>query len=101
MGHGAKAGGLPAARADGRCAATCLLSQIYTGMDDDEFFAHEGDLDAAQDLVTLVGHEHGELFTYPGSSHLYVDSSLPTYDAEATALTLQRSRAALDRFGGP
>ena len=66
---------------------------------DDEFFAHEGDLDAAQELVMTVGPEVGELFTYPGNGHLFVDSSLPSYDAEATALVVERSRTLLDRLG--
>jgi dienelactone hydrolase len=68
------------------------------GMDDDEFFAHEGDLEAGRELVTKVGPEVGELFTYPGNRHLFVDSSLPSYDAEATALVVKRSRAFLDRL---
>ena len=69
------------------------------GMDDDEFFAHEGDLDAARELVMTVGRGVGELFTYPGGGHLFVDSALPSYDAEATALVVERSRAFLDRVG--
>ncbi|HSM01513.1 MAG TPA: dienelactone hydrolase family protein [Acidimicrobiia bacterium] len=66
------------------------------GMDDDEFFAHEGDIDAARELVGAV--EHGELFTYPGDSHLFLDSSLPSFDLQATELALERSRAFLDRL---
>jgi dienelactone hydrolase len=68
------------------------------GMDADEFFAEEGDIDAARELVTTVGPQRGELFVYPGSSHLFTDSSLPTYDADATALVLNRSRDFLDRL---
>ena len=68
------------------------------GKDQDPFFALEGDLDAARDLVEAVGPERGELFVYPGDQHLFVDSSLATYDAEATALVLQRSRAFLARL---
>ncbi|WP_432537875.1 dienelactone hydrolase family protein [Kineococcus arenarius] len=67
------------------------------GMDDDEFFAHEGDLDAARDLVALIGPQQGEVFTYSGSRHLFVDSSLPSYDPSAAALALERGRAFLDR----
>lgn len=66
------------------------------GMDDDPFFAHEGDLDAARELVAATD---GELFTYPGSRHLFVDSSLPSYDEAATSLVLERSSAFLDRVG--
>ncbi len=32
----------------------------------------------------------GELFLYPGDQHYFADSSLPSYDAEATALLTQR-----------
>ncbi len=75
-----------------------LAVQVH-GMDDDEFFAHEGDLDAARELVTTVGPDTGELFTYPGSRHLFLDRSLPSHDAESTALVVERSRAFLDRVG--
>jgi len=69
------------------------------GMDQDPFFALEGDLDAARDLVTSAGPEVAELFVYPGDRHLFTDSSLPSYDAAATALVVERSRALLDRVG--
>jgi len=72
--------------------------QIH-GMDEDPFFALEGDLDAARDLVETVGPELAELFVYPGDRHLFADSSLPSYDADAAALVLQRSREFLDRLG--
>lgn len=74
-----------------------LPVQVH-GMDDDEFFAHEGDLDAARELVTSIGPGIGEVFTYAGDRHLFLDSSLPTFDAEATALVVERSRAFLDRL---
>lgn len=74
-----------------------LPVQVH-GMDDDEFFAHEGDLDAARQLVATTGADVGEVFTYPGKQHLFTDSSLPTYDAAATALAVQRSRQLLDRI---
>lgn len=70
--------------------------QIH-GMDQDPFFALEGDIDAARQLVDTVGPELAELFVYPGDQHLFTDSSLPSYDANATALVLQRSREFLDR----
>jgi dienelactone hydrolase len=69
------------------------------GMDHDPFFAEEGDLDAARELVGTVGPELGELFVYPGDRHLFTDSSLPSYDADAAGLVLERSRAFLDRVG--
>jgi dienelactone hydrolase len=67
-----------------------LPVQIH-GKGDDEFFAHEGDIDAARDLVAKIGPEKAELFVYPGHEHLFVDSSLPTYDGDAAALVTQRT----------
>jgi len=67
------------------------------GMDQDEFFALEGDLDAAREIVA-AGPERGELFTYPGDQHLFVDESLPSHDADATALAVMRARDFLGRF---
>ena len=72
--------------------------QIH-GKEADPFFALEGDIDAARELVSTVGPELAQLFTYPGDQHLYADSSLPSYDADAAALTVQRSREFLDRLG--
>ncbi len=72
--------------------------QIH-GMDQDPIFALEGDLDAARGLVETVGPDLAELFVYPGDRHLFLDSSLPSYDAGAAALVLQRSRELLDRVG--
>ena len=67
-----------------------LAVQIH-GKADDEFFAHEGDIDAARELVSTIGPDRAELFVYPGDEHLFVDSSLPSYDADAAALVLQRT----------
>ena len=61
--------------------------QIH-GMDSDPFFVGEGDIDAARALVEST--EQAELFLYPGSEHYFADSSLPSYDAGATALLTQR-----------
>jgi dienelactone hydrolase len=72
--------------------------QIH-GMDKDPFFALEGDIDAARELVETVGPELATLFTYPGDRHLFTDSTLPSYDPDATALAVQRSRELLDRVG--
>ncbi|MEU1234638.1 dienelactone hydrolase family protein [Micromonospora aurantiaca (nom. illeg.)] len=69
------------------------------GMERDPFFGLEGDVDAARELVSIVGPERGELYVYPGDRHLFTDSSLPSYDAEATALVVSRSRELLDRLG--
>lgn len=58
------------------------------GMDKDPFFMDEGDIDAARALVEEA--EDGELFLYPGDQHYFADSSLPSYDPEASALLTQR-----------
>ncbi|HSS61403.1 MAG TPA: dienelactone hydrolase family protein [Candidatus Limnocylindrales bacterium] len=59
----------------------------------DEWF--ESDREAANELV---GSAHdAELFLYPGDRHLFADSSLPDYDAAATALLMSRVVAFLDR----
>ncbi|HEX7005128.1 MAG TPA: dienelactone hydrolase family protein [Trueperaceae bacterium] len=58
------------------------------GMDEDPYFAKEGDLDAARELVELA--EEGELFVYSGDQHYFADRTLPSYDPEATALLTRR-----------
>jgi dienelactone hydrolase len=58
------------------------------GMDADPFFVGEGDIDAAREVVAQA--TDGELFLYPGDQHYFADSSLPSYDADATALLVQR-----------
>jgi dienelactone hydrolase len=72
--------------------------QIH-GMDKDPFFALEGDIDAAREIVETVGPDRGELFVYPGDVHLFTDSSLPSYDKAATALVVERSLAFLGKLG--
>jgi dienelactone hydrolase len=72
--------------------------QIH-GMDKDPFFALEGDIDAARELVATVGSQLAELFVYPGDRHLFTDSSLPSYDPDPARLVLQRSKEFLDRVG--
>lgn len=59
------------------------------GMDADPIFVGEGDIEAARALIESVGQ--GELFLYPGDQHYFADSSLPSYDADATALLLHRT----------
>jgi len=68
--------------------------QIH-GMEGDEFFAGEGDIDAARALVEAT--TDAELFLYPGKQHLFADSSLPSYDAQAAGLLTERVLAFLDR----
>ncbi len=64
-----------------------LPAQIH-GMDRDPYFAGEGDLDAARELVASTPGV--ELFVYPGDRHCFADSSLPLYDAAASALLTRR-----------
>jgi dienelactone hydrolase len=61
--------------------------QIH-GMDNDPFFVGEGDIHAAREIVEKV--KDAELFLYPGDQHYFADSSLPSYDANATALLTKR-----------
>jgi dienelactone hydrolase len=68
--------------------------QIH-GMDADPVFVGEGDVDAAREIVDSV--DDAELFLYPGDQHYFADSSLPSYDAEATALLTRRVIEFLDR----
>ena len=68
--------------------------QIH-GMDNDPIFVGEGDIDAAREIVAKV--DDAELFLYPGDQHYFADSSLPSYDADATALLVTRVLAFLDR----
>jgi len=51
----------------------------------------------ARDLAATV--TDAELFLYSGDGHLFADSSLPTYDAAATALLTERVLALLARVG--
>jgi dienelactone hydrolase len=64
------------------------------GMDADESFAGEGDLDAARALVRET--PHAELFVYPGKQHLFADNSLPDYEPHAADLLTRRTLAFLD-----
>lgn len=68
--------------------------QIH-GMDADPIFVGEGDVDAAREIVATA--EDAELFLYPGDQHYFADSSLPSYDPDATALLTRRVLDFLDR----
>ena len=70
--------------------------QIH-GMDADPFFVDEGDIDAAREIVESA--EDGELFLYAGDQHYFADSSLASYDANATRLLTERVLAFLERVG--
>lgn len=65
------------------------------GADADPIFIDEGDVDAARELVAAV--DDGELFLYAGDQHYFADPTLPSYDAEASALLMQRVLAFLAR----
>jgi dienelactone hydrolase len=60
--------------------------QIH-GMDADQVFVGEGDIDAARQLVADAG---AELFLYPGEGHLFIDNSLSDYDEDAAELATAR-----------
>ncbi|PKV83623.1 dienelactone hydrolase family protein [Streptomyces sp. TLI_146] len=70
--------------------------QIH-GMDGDEYFVDEGDIEAARALVEST--PDAELFVYPGKQHLFADDSLPSYTEEAAALLTRRVLAFLDAVG--
>ena len=61
--------------------------QIHS-MEADPFFVGDGDNEAARKIVRQGAD--AELFLYPGDGHLFTDSSLPSYDADAAALLIQR-----------
>jgi dienelactone hydrolase len=67
--------------------------QIHA-MEADPEFDNGWDLPAAREIIAEA--DDAELFLYPGDAHLFADASLPSYDAEATAL-LQRRMLALLR----
>jgi dienelactone hydrolase len=63
--------------------------QIH-GMDADEIFVGDGDIDAARALVAAT--PNAELFLYAGKQHLFADPSLPSYDEPAATLLTERVR---------
>jgi dienelactone hydrolase len=71
-----------------------LPAQIH-GMDADPIFVGEGDIRAARALVASA--DDVELFLYPGEEHYFADSSLPTFDPQATALLTERTLTFLAR----
>ena len=77
------------------CTTTRNVPVQVHGMDADPFFADEGDLDAARALVASA--PRAELFLYPGTEHLFADSSLPSHDEPATVLLVRRVLEFLDR----
>jgi dienelactone hydrolase len=67
------------------------------GKEGDEFFLE--DIDAARDLVASTNQ--AELFLYPGTQHLFADSSLSDYDAAASKLLTERVLAFLKQTQAP
>ncbi len=66
------------------------------GMDADPFFAGEGDIDAARELVASTAQ--AELFVYPGKEHLFADSSLPSFEPASAELLTRRALDFLARL---
>ncbi|MFD7922218.1 dienelactone hydrolase family protein [Streptomyces sp. NPDC059740] len=69
--------------------------QIH-GMDEDPFFAGEGDVEAAGALVETA--THAELFLYSGNRHLFTDSSLPSHHEHAAEQVSHRVLSFLQRI---
>jgi dienelactone hydrolase len=65
-------------------------------MDHDPIFVGDGDLQNARGLVSQVAG--ADLFLYPGNRHLFTDSSLSSYDEQATKILLQRIMSLLGRL---
>jgi dienelactone hydrolase len=63
------------------------------GKEGDEFFLE--DIDAARALVD--SSDRAELFLYPGTEHLFADSSLPSHDPAAAALLTERAVSFLNK----
>ena len=68
--------------------------QIH-GMDADPIFVGEGDIDAARAIAESTAG--AELFLYTGDQHYFADSSLPSFDPDATELMLSRIIGLLTR----
>ena len=55
------------------------------------------DREGAEGLIAAA--KDGELFFYPGSAHLFTDSSWEEYDEDSAKLVLERTIAFLERVG--
>lgn len=67
-------------------------------MEHDPYFVEEGDIQAADALVEST--EIAELLLYPGEEHLFADSSLPSYDADAALMLTREVLAFLRKVDG-
>ena len=70
--------------------------QIHSTEADPEF-VDSGDIDAARALVNEA--DDAELFLYPGDAHLFVDSSLPSFQADSAAVLTGYVLRFLERLG--
>ncbi|MDO5092142.1 MAG: dienelactone hydrolase family protein [Propionibacteriaceae bacterium] len=68
----------------------------YHTMDADPFALEDGDIVAAEEVAS--SHTNLECFLYPGTSHLFTDSSRPEYDAKATGQVLTHVLEFLERI---
>lgn len=68
--------------------------QIH-GKDGDPIFTGEGDLEAARQIIEST--DDADLFLYPGDQHYFADSTLATFDPDATELLIERALSLLDR----
>ncbi|HEY5686062.1 MAG TPA: dienelactone hydrolase family protein [Acidimicrobiia bacterium] len=58
------------------------------------------ELDVVEEFVAVAGaHARAELFVYPGSTHLFLDSGLDDFDPASANLALERTLAFLNRIG--
>jgi dienelactone hydrolase len=78
---------------DGWPAGVAL--QVHVAPDDE--MLDEGEADVAVALAEQEAAD-GEAFRYPGTAHLIVDSSLPSYDPDSARLILERTLAFLGRL---
>jgi dienelactone hydrolase len=69
--------------------------QIHSTEADPEF-VDTGDIEAARALVEEA--DDAELFLYPGDSHLFVDSSLPSFQSDSAAVLTEYVLRFLDRL---
>lgn len=68
--------------------------QIHGG-ERDPYFAGEGDIDAAREIVATV--PDAELFVYPTDQHSFADRSVASHDPASAALLTERVRGFLAR----
>lgn len=56
------------------------------------------EMDVVEDFIERAGERAtAELFTYPGSTHLFTDFSLPDYEADSAELVIQRTLDFLEK----